>query len=663
VTAGAPRAACVLFAVLAGCGRGDAVELRAWTMDAGGEPTAITLPGSLQLPARDGRWTMTATVPMPEAWRGRPTTLAIQEHLEPLALTADGVSCDRLAGSGPTWSVFRVPASPAAERRLALHGRHRSVYDGYMAAAPRLSATAAGDPAFVAATTYLRITALLGFGLIAMLTLIYAMSWLIGRRAADGWFALQGMAAALIIGAVYANPAVPGPFWYLSANTLFVAAGVFGAAFVHAHFELGRTPRLLWIGFAAAIAINAVGMARPHELNWGMAIGLIGFAVVAYVLRVLVGRLREPAHRFDAAMFATAWLLTAGVGGLDIAVISGGPWVGLRMVPTVMSIYALLQSYVVTRDRVRRAREVEALNAELRRQVAERSRELADALAQAPRLHDSLEAGAVIEERYRIERRLGSGAMGVVYECTRLRDQQRFALKVVTRHAGGETLARFAREAQIAAELQHPNLVGVVDVGVSRAVGLFLVMELVASGSLEDHRERFGDRDWALPLCRQIAAGLAAMHRAGVIHRDLKPANILLEGSEPPVARISDFGIAGMRTGGNIDAEADTAAGLTQTGVWLGTPAYMAPELARGADHASAAADVFGFGVLAHELLTGKRPFVEPPIVARQRGVTVAAPPPPDDLPAPLAALLTACLAAAADARPRADQLEDAFAA
>jgi serine/threonine-protein kinase len=322
----------------------------------------------------------------------------------------------------------------------------------------------------------------------------------------------------------------------------------------------------------------------------------------------------------------------------------------------------------------RRLDELRVLNDELRRQIAERSRELATALAAAGEVRPAparIEAGGVFDGRYRVLRRLGEGGMGAVYEVARMSDDRRLALKVMTGQATANAAARFAREAEIAARLDHPNLVSVLDVGVSEGA-LYLAMELVRGGSLEDHRARFGDRGWALLVLEQVAEALRALHASGVVHRDLKPANVLLvDGSvEPPRVKVADFGIARFGDPTESDQELPSArqptapaapiplagaARLTVTGSMMGTPQYMAPELALGADLARPPADVFAFGVLAVELLTAGYPFPAPPVfsalyrkpIAKPELPAVSAPLDPE-----LKALLEACLDAAPERRP-----------
>jgi HAMP domain-containing protein len=293
-------------------------------------------------------------------------------------------------------------------------------------------------------------------------------------------------------------------------------------------------------------------------------------------------------------------------------------------------------------------------NEELRRQIAARSRDLAEVLEENP---TNVQVGETIDDRYLVTRFVGSGGMGIVYAAERVHDKKPLAIKIMVGTTEREDAARFAREAEIASQLQHPNLVSVLDVGVYKG-NAYLVMDLVDGGSLEEQRARFGDVEWAVPIIRQIARGLAALHAGGVVHRDLKPGNVLLGKSSE--AKITDFGIArqeGLRAlASTIGVEAPTArAGLTRTGALMGTLPYMAPELGRGSKTATSAADVFALGLVAHELLTGRLPFDMPPIMLAMAGRSLEPVPTlPGHVPAALAAKIASCLRAEPTERPTA---------
>jgi serine/threonine-protein kinase len=190
-------------------------------------------------------------------------------------------------------------------------------------------------------------------------------------------------------------------------------------------------------------------------------------------------------------------------------------------------------------------------------------------------------------------------------------------------------LARLAREAESAAAIDHPNGVRVLDIDIDAHGVLFLAMELVDGRSLHDERHRFGDAAWALPLLPQIADALAAIHAGGVIHRDLKPSNILLAGGK---IKVVEFGIAHLylRSSSQHGTTRRIARApecvlienaLTQAGTLLGSPPYMAPELASGMERSSPAADIFSFGVVAYEILSGRLPHDRPPVIAINAGV------------------------------------------
>ena len=288
------------------------------------------------------------------------------------------------------------------------------------------------------------------------------------------------------------------------------------------------------------------------------------------------------------------------------------------------------------------------LGAELRRQVAARSRNLADALTR--KVGHRLNIGDVIEGRYQVVSFIGQGGMGRVYEVHRLGDGRRMALKLLAETASPTAVARFAREAHIAAALDHPNIVPALDVGVTPEGSLFVVMQLVNGPSIASEPERYGDAGWAVPILTQVADALVAMHAQGIIHRDLKAENVLLEGDR---ALVTDFGVA------RASAEFGLSS-LTQTGIVVGTMPYVAPELAEGRHRVSARIDVFSFGVLGFLMLTGQLPHDLPPLLARRSGKPATArklstvrP----ELPVALAALVDACLAERPTERPNAVQL------
>lgn len=222
---------------------------------------------------------------------------------------------------------------------------------------------------------------------------------------------------------------------------------------------------------------------------------------------------------------------------------------------------------------------------------------------------DLLEVGEVVSNRFKVRRLVGRGGMGEVYECDDQELQQRVALKALgpAERYGAANAEAFKREIQLALRVTHPNVCRVFDIGRhdsgSRPVDFF-TMELVEGETLADHLRRNGplSPEQARPLILQIASGLGALHDCEIVHRDLKPSNVLLQRDASGVTRVvlTDFGIARF-----IGDGAATGAATVQI---MGTPDYMAPEQLTG-KAAGAATDLFSFGILLYEMLTGKKPF------------------------------------------------------
>ncbi len=205
--------------------------------------------------------------------------------------------------------------------------------------------------------------------------------------------------------------------------------------------------------------------------------------------------------------------------------------------------------------------------------------------------------GQMLAGRYRIVGLLGKGGMGEVYKAEDLKLKQTVALKFLpaTVALDGGMLARFHNEVRIARQVAHPNVCRVYDIG--EVEGLhFLSMEFIDGEDLSSLLRRIGrlPGDKAVELARQMCAGLAAAHEAGVLHRDLKPANVMIDGRGK--ARITDFGLA-------IVSEE-----LRGEEAMAGTPAYMAPEQLTGKE-VTQRSDIYALGLVLYELFTGKRVF------------------------------------------------------
>jgi len=237
----------------------------------------------------------------------------------------------------------------------------------------------------------------------------------------------------------------------------------------------------------------------------------------------------------------------------------------------------------------------------------------ADATIQSQIPSDPL-IGHTLDEKYRVEERLGVGGMGTVYRARHLLIDRLVAIKVLNQRFVEDDAARvrFHREARAAGRLQHLNAVAVTDFGQTPEGYVYIVMELLEGRTLREMvaKEAPLETARAVSIMLQVSAAVAAAHEAGIIHRDLKPANIFV--SQQPdvrtVVKVLDFGIAKLAA---ETLEDDDPQNLTQIGVMIGTPRYMSPEQCNGLE-LTPAADVYSLGVILYEMLTGMVPFSGP---------------------------------------------------
>jgi eukaryotic-like serine/threonine-protein kinase len=219
--------------------------------------------------------------------------------------------------------------------------------------------------------------------------------------------------------------------------------------------------------------------------------------------------------------------------------------------------------------------------------------------------------GELVSGKYRLLFRIGLGGMAEVWAATNLLTHRDFAIKLILPELAGreEAVERFLQEAKTAGRLRHPNIVDVFDVGTSADGRPFLVMELLRGESLESRlaREEYLDPLTACVVGAGVARGLGLAHRAGVVHRDLSSANLFLaHGADGSglIPKILDFGVSKILRPG-LDGKVRTGDGAI-----LGSPAFMSPEQARGAEQVDARSDLWSVGVVLYEALSVRSPFV-----------------------------------------------------
>ncbi|MBX3247615.1 MAG: serine/threonine protein kinase [Myxococcales bacterium] len=279
------------------------------------------------------------------------------------------------------------------------------------------------------------------------------------------------------------------------------------------------------------------------------------------------------------------------------------------------------------------------------------------------------QVGTVVAGKYRVRRVLGVGGMGTVYKAENMTVGRTVALKLLHPHLAddGVALARFQREARVAASVDHPHVVEVLDLGIDELGAPYFVMEYVRGKSVAQVLAASGPMPWerASRIIGQVLAALHAVHLRGVVHRDLKPENVLLttvDGREDFV-KVLDFGIAAF-----VESvmESGASSELTPTGRTMTTPQYASPEQLLGGRGRDARVDVYAAGVLLYELLAAYRPFVADSLVALCELVTNAPPTPlrafRRDVPPALEAVIHRALAKAPDDRwPTAQAMQEAL--
>jgi len=259
------------------------------------------------------------------------------------------------------------------------------------------------------------------------------------------------------------------------------------------------------------------------------------------------------------------------------------------------------------------------LRAEVERRVLDRSTATGLPLPVEGRFKHMLAPGDVIADRYRITKLIGRGGMGEVYEARDLLLTEDVALKTLRGDLAGDEslLLRFQQEISIARKVTHPNVCRIFEVGIHRsgttAPLLFFAMELLHGHTLADRIRRGRlTREEAFPIAVQLAEGLEAAHRAGIVHADFKSANVILVESAGGVrAVITDFGVARVDSSSTV---VDDTRPVQDTIRVAGTLAYMSPEQLSG-DRVTTASDIYSFGIVLFEMACGRRPFDDADLV------------------------------------------------
>ena len=737
----------LLLSVLAlGCGGDRGRILTHWTLEVpGSAPRAVDLPARLegQLPYKVLTYRLTAVVTLDPRLANRQVEFVLPFLAAFASLRVDGQEALLVGDAGPAaayggsaprrWLLPASATSGQAPVSLELEVVHRWTPSARIDAPPEL--VAAGTPSPLAERNQLLNEQGAWFGLIALsqvgMTFLAVFFW-DRRRRAYLWFAIQALTASYYPAYVLG---LPSPLGWRAMNVLLAqslaVAPIISVYFTHAFFGLAKANRawlvLLGVALVSPVVVLADSLLVHDDfLVISYSAVLVVVCVLSAVLYQLVTGARllgTYADRGTVVFFLCCWIALGGSSWVDLLAWGGGPDVlsGGRPACLGLGLFGIFQSMLLGRSHFRslaqadqlnarlrnqvqdleaRQGEIETLNEELRRQIGRRTADILAALTESGQAGEvSLRPGDVVEARYRVIGTLGFGGMGTVYEVERMSDARHLALKV-TQEVRGMALARLAREAQIATQVHHPNVVSVVDADVAQGGYAYLVMELVQGRSLADCGKGH-DVAWCLRVLLQVLQGVRALHEAGIIHRDLKPSNILVsddEGTDPRV-KITDFGISRWLDDEPLDgdgprhpskaaeatvktraaAATPTVAAvrqamlrdprsspqLTRTGHISGTPSYVAPELADRTATLGPAVDVFSFGVVAFALLTGKQPYAEPPLLVRLDGREIPRPSAVASscphLSDAVASAIDATLAPTASARPSVENLVALF--
>jgi serine/threonine-protein kinase len=579
-------ALCVAVVIMAsaGCDVGPLQSIRSVTVVVPDRPpVAVMLPARLErigaVPNHRTTYRLDAKVEVRPDFVDRDLVLVLPSLSAQARAHANGEALIALRSGDPTAYRVRAPLAWAVPARLSRSGHldvsitveHTYGQSAWITVAPELvpAGMGLGHGTWVERVNLPAAAA----GLVVIVSIGLLMIWIARldrrRRVTSRYFAVQALTAAIYPAQVVGLTLPLGRFEIPVMTSLLVVAITVGYYYTMAFFNR-PPPSRWWVVVAGSIVAAIWGWSGPFEasqIGTPLAVGYLAVSLAA-ILAQVVRITRSGQQRRAALLYLGAWATLAISAPADFLAWTGlaDPFGGAKLAVLAFFLFPLVLELLLNQQHIgsladantrlagqvddleRHRGEIEQLNLELRRQIADRAAQLHAALLLSHRgatVAPTLTPGEVVQERYRVVRPLGAGGMGTVYEVERLTDSRRLALKLA-REVNGEALARMAREAQTASTVTHPNVVAMVDVDVSSAGFLYLVMELVDGTSLSLVRERFGDKTFAVPVLAQLAAGLAALHEKSVLHRDLKPANVLLTRGDDgrPLVKISDFGIA-----------------------------------------------------------------------------------------------------------------------
>ncbi len=707
-------AAVVFFLGLVGChAPASTLELRDWKL----QVPSSALETSLELPARiDDRlprhrctYVLRTRVALPPELRGQALALSVPMLRALATVRVNGR--DVASSNEPLIAVYRasgphrwlVPTELTTDPEISIEVtvHHDWQQSAWLDTTPHLTRADAFDPTMQWAHVFGDILPILAVGLLFGTGFASAVLYALDRRNKGfAGLAVTGFTVSEYLLFEAGITQFLGPQLEMAFMGMCVTTGALSqVAMLHSHFSLPPPGRVWTVGWIATLLVD---LTFRDPFSSSLIVGRVSIAFITccvmYLLFLCVRAYRRPV---PAPTSMINFIAFAAFGACLVP--TGFHWTGIRTESAAavqsavvgIMLYALTQFYALSqmhtlaiRTSEMRQGEIGVLNQELRRQLAERSARLSEALARLGASQSGtpqLIGGTEVDGEYRVVRQLGKGAMGTAYLVHRISDGAVLAIKVLTNISDARIMARFAREAHIAARIQHPNLLSIIDIRFASSGFMYLVMEYVDGSPLVAHRHRFGELPWALVTLRGIAEGLAALHAEGIVHRDIKPDNILM--TQGGLPKIADFGISRMvddprppesrppvmpSSGQRAELDsADTTASLsalpqggsflTEEGEVVGTPAYMAPELVGLREPPGPAADVFSFGVLAFELLTGRRPFDTAPAVALLRGDAPSEPLAVDavrpDVDPRLARLIEASLRSAPELRPTSREL------